>query len=1167
MKANAAVLIVFLVVLFSFSCGPDNQQISSKNCVDCKGEANVNKVGVDGGVIVHDETGIVLTILPGTLKKDHAIVLNTLKAEDFVSPPDMKLLNGIELSGLVKEDIEPGKFMILEMPLSGVYEPLSPLANLTRSGMGDVWQNVGDQYGLLPATVNVDGTKAVALIDSFSQHAIAQRQTTPLNHVVIGERNGVVHYCLEASSFAAWSGPVLNYNSGLWVESYRKSIYESAFTQMILLESKDNPDGKLFEQLYEALKKDGEDGAKVVSTTKKTLSITAAFDATTRAARKVFQVVGNKPSTYKHTTFFNIRKRLSNMNAALNGIAPAITITNDYMHVWVIWASYSSMQLAKLDMLADFLKTTGLDQDPAIKEAFDVVDNNVRVRVKDEEGNIIQFIKDHASSNIPLAATAAFEGFKIWLPIYLAPKLTKLGFKGASLAKLSLGVGTALDLLSYNNKVQRKDARICAYSTLSIYTDLIPQSLDREEIFYTARTLMSQERKDVFDMEKQGLFEEYFKKAVAGVVGKDLDELVTFWDSEASTALMGLDHITTLRFLNGTEVFGPSNLPTQSQSPGVVISPNGMSVLAWPFDNPNFHNVEGSKFHQCDDAYALDLNTRVGSCDAEITYGPMYVYAPISGKVVFAGSSSFTPGLGYRVIIESDQVPGFYVLLAHLQPFDDKVLKVGTEVQAGQSLNVAVGDTAGGSDLCAHLHIVAYRNVLDDAAIKRILQGQSPQLGYTCDYSQYAAPFTFEAKLSRNGAKTLVCPHRDGRYCGDSDKAQQEGVLYTCRSGYYLEVKTCEQGCQQMNAGTHDQCVEDVGQEPCGNARDGWWCDSELMGQMSNQRRYCKDGLTDQVEVCAEGCMPIPNKNSVCVEPSQCVDQCNLGQRVCNGDQYRICEESMGCKRWSSLKNCGPNEACEGMGTCVPQNTSNCSGGPCCDGGNYRSSSFVCNTITSYRCASNNCGGDAQSKVEEQYCSGNSSACDGQTVTGSWQDIDNCSSSEKCTATANSASCYSANECSSCTASKYWSPDNTKGADSSGKQRTTTLNVKLEFELQDANSSGKAQFRVCKYDGSGNASNFTGGQIHVHYVNQWAPNHDTTMYEGSVNTSSSSNCTSWIDMNHTFNAGQKVGGVVRIVSPSSSSSKWGNQCSGPSGSGAGTCWFVTDTGSMTRTCK
>lgn len=141
-----------------------------------------------------------------------------------------------------------------------------------------------------------------------------------------------------------------------------------------------------------------------------------------------------------------------------------------------------------------------------------------------------------------------------------------------------------------------------------------------------------------------------------------------------------------------------------------------------------------------------------------------------------------------------------------------------------------------------------------------------------------------------------------------------------------------------------------------------------------------------------------------------------------------------------------------------------------------------------------------------------------------------------------------------------------KGSDSIGKQRTTTINVKLEMELRDASSSGRADFRVCKYVNN-QPSNYLGNPIHVHYTNQYLPNHDTTMFEGSVSTSSSSNCTSWTRINHTFSSGQKIGGMARIVSPASSSTKWGNQCGGPSSGSAGTCWFILDTGSMTRTCK
>ncbi|MBU4022951.1 hypothetical protein KJ591_01150, partial [Patescibacteria group bacterium] len=98
-----------------------------------------------------------------------------------------------------------------------------------------------------------------------------------------------------------------------------------------------------------------------------------------------------------------------------------------------------------------------------------------------------------------------------------------------------------------------------------------------------------------------------------------------------------------------------------------------------------------------------------------------------------------------------------------------------------------------------------------------------------------------------------------------------------------------------------------------------------------------------------------------------------------------------------------------------------CSSGDCCDGCNYRSSSYVCNTWTqyNYQCTGTACGNDAQSqsRTNTQKCTGSSASCTGSITYGtysSWSTIDDCSlTTEKCT-TDNStyASCYSDASCS-----------------------------------------------------------------------------------------------------------------------------------------------------------
>jgi len=75
-----------------------------------------------------------------------------------------------------------------------------------------------------------------------------------------------------------------------------------------------------------------------------------------------------------------------------------------------------------------------------------------------------------------------------------------------------------------------------------------------------------------------------------------------------------------------------------------------------------------------------------------------------------------------------------------------------------------------------------------------------------------------------------------------------------------------------------------------------------------------------------------------------------------------------------------------------------CSSGPCCDGCNYRDSSYVCddNLDVDYQCAGSACGDDAQTKTQVMNCSGVSADCNGSKSWGEWTMHENCGSDEKC---------------------------------------------------------------------------------------------------------------------------------------------------------------------------
>jgi hypothetical protein len=86
----------------------------------------------------------------------------------------------------------------------------------------------------------------------------------------------------------------------------------------------------------------------------------------------------------------------------------------------------------------------------------------------------------------------------------------------------------------------------------------------------------------------------------------------------------------------------------------------------------------------------------------------------------------------------------------------------------------------------------------------------------------------------------------------------------------------------------------------------------------------------------------------------------------------------------------------------LPLTVCQCSGtSGCCDGCNYRPTSYVCDTVNTYSCSSTACSGNVMKRSASKYCSGTSVGCDGTTGSyGSATLYDDCTSSEKCDSSA-----------------------------------------------------------------------------------------------------------------------------------------------------------------------
>jgi hypothetical protein len=177
-----------------------------------------------------------------------------------------------------------------------------------------------------------------------------------------------------------------------------------------------------------------------------------------------------------------------------------------------------------------------------------------------------------------------------------------------------------------------------------------------------------------------------------------------------------------------------------------------------------------------------------------------------------------------------------------------------------------------------------------------------------------------------------------------------------------------------------------------------------------------------------------------------CYDQCSYsGQTRCyDGERKQVCgqHDSDPCLEWSHSISCAGSTSC-GYGTCDNDEkpdwycsngncvytcnynsdcvkSCECTSGVCCDGCNYRPSTWICDTETEtqYGCPwGTTCGADVaeKSKTRYRYCSGTSSQCSGNwddwLPLTAWKTSDYCSSSEICVVGA--SQCQASSTCSS----------------------------------------------------------------------------------------------------------------------------------------------------------
>jgi hypothetical protein len=110
----------------------------------------------------------------------------------------------------------------------------------------------------------------------------------------------------------------------------------------------------------------------------------------------------------------------------------------------------------------------------------------------------------------------------------------------------------------------------------------------------------------------------------------------------------------------------------------------------------------------------------------------------------------------------------------------------------------------------------------------------------------------------------------------------------------------------------------------------------------------------------------------------------------------KYCDGST-CSNYPAGSSCGTDEECDGNGNCG--DICECISGDCCDGCNYRPSSYKCqeDVKTEYGCPwGASPGDDVGVRHQDRYCSGSSASCDGELQWDSWTLNDDCISDEKC---------------------------------------------------------------------------------------------------------------------------------------------------------------------------
>jgi len=190
--------------------------------------------------------------------------------------------------------------------------------------------------------------------------------------------------------------------------------------------------------------------------------------------------------------------------------------------------------------------------------------------------------------------------------------------------------------------------------------------------------------------------------------------------------------------------------------------------------------------------------------------------------------------------------------------------------------------------------------------------------------------------------------------------------------------------------GVCDECIDECssGETGCNGYGQRWNCGEDDSDPCWD--RIYLDCVSDTY--CSGGsCVSCPS-NYCLLNGYTSNYHCDGAYEVLCGVDYR------GCKIEESRTNC-PAGCNLGTGQC---NGCDClTVTDCCDGCNYRSSSYKCqeDVTTEYYCKNGTaCGQDVYVHHQDRYCSGSSSSCNGSLQWDTATIIDPCESDEKCAA-------------------------------------------------------------------------------------------------------------------------------------------------------------------------